>query len=369
MNTRNRFALIELLLLPLLCTAAHGGTALPEKRLHLQGLPTENEVYLNISAITMSADRTLMVVGADEESAIQILTRTSDVKYELVDDGNFSVAPYTETELDIEGIARNGKRFWIIGSHSLKRKSIKAPGKLDADADEDYNHERMATIVPEPTREWLYLLKIGNDGKVDADRTARGSLRTIFANHPLLSRFTSIPSKENGIDIEGLTLIPDPEDKDDATLLVGLRGPVLRGPRAIVLVVKAKRKGSELKLKLEDTRYLALDGRGIRGMSRIDDSGERFLVLAGPVGDAPVSYMVYHWNGEDTIPEIRDPNAENNVRPLCEIEIPRPTGQDSAKAEGIHVLEEDRGKIRFVIVYDSVENGGATQFSCDLGSS
>jgi len=343
----------------------------------LRGLPTENEEHLNISGIAMSKDRELLVVGADEESAVQILLREDDGKYKLIDNGNHPLARGNETEIDIEGIARDGKRFWVIGSHSLKRKSVKGPEKLKTKDEKkrekgkrlarDYNHERMATVVPEPTREWLYVLKIKDNGKVDKDSIARASLRTIFANHPILSPFRAIPSKENGIDIEGLALIPDADDKKKAKLLVGLRGPVLRGPHAVVLVVDAERKKSELELELDDTLYLPLGGRGIRGLSRLDDDGKDFLVLAGPVGDAPVSYMIYQWNGKDGIPEIDDLDAAESLRPLCG--IPQPAGATGAKAEGIHVLKQDNGKVHFVIVYDSAEDGGATEFACDLSGS
>jgi hypothetical protein len=82
------------------------------------------------------------------------------------------------------------------------------------------------------------------------------------------------------------------------------------------LVVDTERKKSELELELADTLYLPLGGRGIRGMSRLDDEGKDFLVLAGPVGDAPVPYIVYQWNGEDGIPEIGNLNAADSVRLL-----------------------------------------------------
>ncbi len=59
-----------------------------------------------------------------------------------------------------------------------------------------------------------------------------------------------------------------------------------------------------LEIKLKDTYYLTLGGRGIRGMSEMAKKEDGYLVLAGPVGDEPTPYMLYHWNGEDTVPEI-----------------------------------------------------------------
>jgi hypothetical protein len=338
----------------------------------LEDLPRDNDEHLNISAIAMTKDRKLMLLGSDEQTAVQVLLQQGDGAYRLAGDGNLALADPGETEIDIEGIARDGNRYWVIGSHSLKRKRLKDAEELrerqahGKRTPADYNHRRLGTVVPEPTREWLYLLAIDENGRVDASSRARGSLRDIFANHPVLSAFRSIPSKENGIDIEGLAIGPDGGGRKKTQLLVGLRGPVLRGPapRAVVLVVEAKRKGETLEIELEDTRYLALGGRGIRGMGRIPGGPRGYLVLAGPVGEAPVSYQVYLWDGEDSIPEIGDLDAEAHVRALCE--VPPPMGSPRAKAEGIHVLETDADAVDFVVVYDSAPDGGATRFRCRL---
>jgi|GEM_PF-513843 len=359
---------------PLVCNGQAVPSGVADAKLEqtwtLDGLPTENDEHLNISGIAMSADLNLLVLGADEESAVQILRRHGEGEYAQVEGGNYALDPGQETELDIEGIARSGHDYWVVGSHSLKRKTIRDRRELEQRLDDgknlknNYNHERIATTVPEPTREWVYVVKIDDEGAVKADSVVRGSLRTILTNHPLLAPFRTIPSKENGIDIEGLALIPDEDDKKKAKLYVGLRGPVLRGPRAVVLVLDAERKRSKLKLKLDDTKYLALDGRGVRGISRLDDGGDGFLVLAGPIGDAPVPYLVYQWNGKDTIPEADKLHAADNVQPLCRISPPEET--PGAKAEGIQVLGRDGDQVRFVIVYDSVENGSASEFTCKL---
>ncbi|MGD8590128.1 MAG: DUF3616 domain-containing protein [Chromatiales bacterium] len=283
-----------------------------------------------------------------------------------------------ETELDIEGIARDGKWYWVIGSHSMKRKSLKTVEELKKkqqerqqdgkELSEHYNRKRIETVELEPTRGWLYRVKINNQGKVEQDSIQRGTLRNIFANHSVLSRFTNIPSKENGIDIEGLAVIPGNNDSEKTKLLVGLRGPSLRGPRAVVLVIEAKGKISDdgmpiLDIELKKTRYLALEGRGIRGISEMETRGDGYLVLAGPVGDEPTSYQLYHWNGKDTIPEIDDQNAEGNVVKLCE--IPSPADQPKAKAEGVQFLSKDDKKVQFVVVYDSGVNGAASVFACN----
>lgn len=251
----------------------------------------------------------------------------------------------------------------MLNPERLKQRQKQGSGdKLS----ENYNHERIATVAVEPTREWLYRLEIDNSGSVRKDSVRRGSLRDIFANHPLLGRFQNIPSKENGVDIEGLAVIAD-GDLKQTRLLAGLRGPLLRGPLSVVLEVSAKDGNADdgrpiLKIKLEETHFLTLGGRGVRGMSRMESTKGGYLILAGPVGGEPTSYVLYHWNGEDSVPEIGKPDAARNVTELCR--IPPPQEESRAKAEGVHFLREEEGVVKFVIVYDSAINGAPTVFSC-----
>ncbi len=342
----------------------------------LQSLPTDAKEHLNISAITMNEEGSLLVLGADEESHIQILKKSGESKFTLLDDGNFALAS-DETELDIEGIARHKEYTWVIGSHSMSRKSMLSLDKLkekQRSGDKlsgNYNHDRIATVAVEPTREWLYRLEIDNSGSVRRGSIRRGSLRDIFANHPVLGRFQNIPSKENGVDIEGLAVIAD-GDAEKTRLFAGLRGPLLRGSLAVVLNVSANEAKADdgrpiLKIKLEKTHYLTLGGRGVRGMSRMENTKGGYLILAGPVGGEPTSYMLYHWNGEDSVPEIDTPDAMHNVTELCR--IPLPEAEPRAKAEGVHFLLEEEGIVKFVIVYDSAVNGAPTVFSCQFSRS
>ncbi len=343
----------------------------------LESLPTDGEEHLNISGIIANKNESLLVVGTDERSHIQILKKIGEKKFKMIDDGNIPLAS-GETEIDIEGIAQGNDYTWVIGSHSMKRKSIKNPKELEKKAEKkekkgdklskNYNHDRISTVAVEPTREWLYRLEIENSGFTKQDTIRRGSLRDIFANHPVLSRFRNIPSKENGIDIEGLAVIPDGDSKK-TKLLVGLRGPSLRGPLAVVLEVSVKDDETDegrpiLKIKLKDTYYLTLGGRGIRGMSEMAKKKDGYLVLAGPVGDEPTPYMLYHWNGKDTVPEIDSLNAKHNVTELCQ--IPPPKKEPNSKAEGVHFLAKEGGIVKFVIVYDSAINGAPTVFSCQF---
>ncbi len=78
----------------------------------------------------------------------------------------------------------------------------------------------------------------------------------------------------------------------DQVLFVGFRGPVLRGNYVPVLQLRFdKPNKNELLL-------VKLDGLGIRDLTAIDSG---LLILAGPVGDGPGGYAIYHWNGRDCL--------------------------------------------------------------------
>ena len=161
-------------------------------------------------------------------------------------------------------------------------------------------------------------------------------------------------------------------------LLIGFRGPSLRGPYIPVLALKFK--GGRFKtdaIRPED-RFLDLGGRGIRGMTEV--SGGGFLVLGGPIGDEPTPFQLYFWDGQDALPGKDAPEAKDHVKPICRISCPdvRLDGEkvtvlsenyvscdeSSAKAEGVEFVEIKEGEIRFIIAYDTAPNGAPTLFSC-----
>ena len=99
--------------------------------------------------------------------------------------------------------------------------------------------------------------------------------------------FTKIPSKENGIDIEGIA-------SDGDKLYIGFRGPVLRGNYVPVMVIKDCDNPSDYELL-----FVNLDGNGIRDICKVEDG---FLIISGPMGDGVGNYQLYFWNGVDSIP-------------------------------------------------------------------
>ncbi len=127
----------------------------------------------------------------------------------------------------------------------------------------------------------------------------RKSLAGFLKGNSILKRFAEIPSKENGIDIEGLAA--DAGGK----LFAGLRGPVLRGNFVPVLVFDFDHP------EAATLRFVNLKGLGIRDMAAVKDG---FLMLAGPVGEGPADFRIFFWDGADAIPGKPQPRREQGLR-------------------------------------------------------
>jgi hypothetical protein len=287
-----------------------------------------------------------LVIGSDEatgpdetENHIQVLKKTSKDRYEVYGDIHlFDGNKKDGKEMDIEGIAAVGERVYVVGSHSFKRKRSKEDrkykGNLRTFLADKVEHEK--------NRDWLYRLKIDAQGKASEKQRIR--LRKLISGDGVLKLFHNIPSKENGVDIEGIAATEE-------WLYLGLRGPVLRNN--YVPVIRLKFDDPE---SIYELLYVNLGGRGIRDISRVSDG---FLIIAGPPGDGPASYQLYHWDGRDTVPGKDRVSEEIGVTSLLgEISPP-----DNGKAEGIVILQEQPKRYEFIIVYDGIDRGGAQRFS------
>ena len=336
--------------------------ATKEATLNLSGVSIDP---LNVSGIAARGE--LLVIGSDEGSSIQVFKKTGPNTYRATASGPIQLDTRSaDAEVDIEGIAWDDGHAYVVGSHSLARKETKDDQTV---AD---NHKRLADPPKdELSRKQIFRLKLDSNGALVAGSLEHITLDEVFKHHLILERFRHIPSKENGIDIEAIAVNGD-------ALLVGFRGPSLRGPYIPVLALKFK--GGRFKtdaIQTED-RFLDLGGRGIRDMTAVPGGG--VLVLGGPVGDEPTPYQLYFWDGQDALPGKDAPKAKDRVKPLCRISCPdvRLDGkkvtvlsenyvscdESSAKAEGVEFVEMKGGEIRFIIVYDTATNGAPTLFSC-----
>jgi hypothetical protein len=288
---------------------------------------------LNISGVVVSGD--FMALATDEGNAIE-LYRQRNGQWQA-----YKVLPLKSSidELDLEGLAWQAPYLYATGSYGLKRK------KLKDDLNQKDNLKRLTPIELEASRQQLFRIELDQDFNPKDIQVL--SLADIIKDDPILKPFSDLPSKENGVDIEGLAI------DTDGQLILGLRGPVLRGN--IVPLLKIKLAKKSFKVKEVTPVYLELQGRGIRGLSETPNG---FLVLAGATGDQPLPYQVYVWSGENGL-EGTDRKA-NTVRHVCEL----PEG--AGKPEGIQFLQQTAQQIEFLIVQDGLKDGQPTAFSCAL---
>ena len=313
----------------------------------------ELETHTNLSAVRSDGDA--LWVAGDETATVERLVaegdgwggQTSFSLAELVD-----LPGPADEEADVEGLARDGAFLWAVGSHSLRRKRIK--DKHDGAK----ALERLATVEGQANRQVLLRLPLEVvdglprpvrettvDGEVQyaASFGTRGKdLRDLLEDDERLAPFLPIPGKDNGLDVEGIAVRGD-------RVLLGLRGPVLRG-WAFVLEVRPyvdEDEPDRLRLReLDDgrryrTHVLDLAGLGVRDLC---PHGDDLLVLAGPTMDLDGPVHVFRWHGAMSVDA---PTVVRDGALTREVVLPYGVGTDHA--EGIGLLADGS----LLVVYDS----------------
>jgi hypothetical protein len=259
--------------------------------------------------------------------------------------------------MDIEGIAIADGYLWVCGSHSLKRDK---PGDDDLAAMEETDWDANRGFigrVPLVARGDGLFAPVARHDAMDGEpeRTARmvkmkrsrdkAPLRKMLAEDPLIGPFVGLPAKENGFDIEGLAA-------RGREVLLGLRGPVLRGLAMLVRIeLEEKGEGRLKPRKLADGRAyslhaLDLNGQGIRDLAW---QGGRLLILSGATTDLEALQSVFAL--EDFRPDRLVYPREAIGRVL---DLPIVRGADHA--EGIALMGEP-GRERLIVTYDSPHAG------------
>ncbi len=284
-------------------------------------------------------------LGCDETATLERLTYHGDradqhQHFQLAD---FLDLPRPEDEeVDVEGIAYTDYYLWFVGSHSLKRKSYKA------DRPPKENLKRLRTLEKEENRYTLGRIPLVNGqlhkccphpDNPDVILTAARRLRDDRYLKPFIK--ADIPGKDNGLDIEGLAVMGD-------RLLLGLRGPVLRG-WAILLEVelKADEPGTLKLAKIgpDKGRYLRhfldLQGLGIRDLC---PWGDQLLILAGPTMALDGVIKIF------SVPLADIQSGKPLLQPTVLAELPHTLGGD--RAEGLTLLNPHHSQ-ELLVVYDA----------------
>jgi hypothetical protein len=301
--------------------------------------------HLNLSGAAFSGE--WLWVAGDEAAGIERLRRLAPAGREALRFGestSFALADVLDLpgapddEADIEGLAVSDGWLWLVGSHGLKRKNAK-PEKDDAD-----NARRLTKLSLDGNRRLLARVPIetGADGApclvreaADGRRASRlkgdaeqNQLTRLLEDDVHLKPFLSIPGKDNGFDIEGLAIAGE-------RLLLGLRGPVLRG-WSMLLEVAVEPHGGWLRLAPLDAQgtllrkhFLQMGGMGTRDLHLV---GGDLFILAGPTMVLDGDIRLLRWRG------ARDVLAANQAAVRFEealesrLELPHAPGTDRAEA-------------------------------------
>lgn len=323
-------------------------------------------VQSNLSGAAFTGD--WLWVAGDEACGLDRLRLLSPVGRETLRFGEVRDFPLAnlldlpgaaDEEADLEGMAVADGYLWVVGSHGLKRKNAK-PDRGHAD-----NAKRLAKVALDGNRRLLACLPIEPDAKgepclVREAKDGRRALRLKGdAQHNLLTRaladdphfgpYMDIPGKDNGFDIEGLAI-------DGNRLLLGLRGPVLRGWSALIEIA-VEARGDQLRLApLDDSgalirkHFLQLDGLGVRDLHFCSDD---LYILAGPTMVLNGDIRIFKW------PAARPFLAANRelvrFEPDLTESIALPHGRGTNRAEAICNVPSalSGGKASWLVLYDA----------------
>ena len=192
-------------------------------------------------------------------------------------------------EADIEGAARIGDRIYWLGSHGR-----------DSEGDEEPGRARFFATRVAPSQDGPRLEVVGSGAY-------KGLREDLFADPKLADlkladayapgkKNGPEPESDNGFNIEGLAATAD------GYLLVGFRNPRPKSQSIIIPIenpADVVEKGS--KPVFGKPILLDLEGRGIRSIERIAD---RYVIVAGPHGEAKESkikppFALFTWSATE----------------------------------------------------------------------
>jgi Protein of unknown function (DUF3616) len=323
-------------------------------------------VQANLSGAAFTGD--WLWVAGDEACGLDRLRRLEPVGRETLRFGEARDFPLAdlldlpgeaEDEADLEGMAVADGYLWVVGSHGLKRKNATSDrGHAD-------NAKRLAKVSLDGNRRLLACLPIEPDASgepclvrraADGRRALRlkgdaqaNLLTRALADDPHFGPYMAIPGKDNGFDIEGLAV-------DGPRLLLGLRGPVLRGWSAL-LEIAVQARGEHLRLvPLDDQgtlirkHFLQLDGLGVRDLHF---SGDDLYILAGPTMVLNGDIRLFKWSGAR--PALAANREPVRFEAALTESVPLPHGRGTDRAEAICALPPtlSGGKARWLVLYDA----------------
>lgn len=330
----------------MLCTE-HG-----ERELPMSGIELLNDVRFhgmkdnaNASGIVFWKDVALVVTDESKKTGNVVQWfRPDGTDYRAVEEAFIRLDPPGVTaaeEMDLEGLAVAGNSVYVLGSHSARRRKVDPSGSYAT------NRSRlMSPPEAQPSRDVLIHVTLSDDGEV---RTMeRSSLRQVIEQTEPLASFAQLPSKENGVDAEGLAIW-------HKHLYVGFRGPVLRSSFTPILRCRFGSPVTEPELL-----FVNLGGRGVRDLAHVEKG---LLILAGPMADEPTSYRLYLWDGRDGVAGDGAPTTEADPGLYLLGELPLPgAGEGLLKPEGLALKKESDTHWIVMVVFDGLNKSHAIEY-------
>jgi Protein of unknown function (DUF3616) len=241
----------------------------------------------NVSAV--AAAGSYLWTSSDEMRTVECLEPAREgyrLRRQFMLDELFPGLPGAEeaVEADVEALDVAHGRLWVCGSHSMARRSR---SKNDPDRVDPRIRKR-------PSRALLGSIELSEDGgAVNSPGVALpykgvSSLRARLGADPHIAPFMDLPSKENGLDIEGMAIF-------GRKIYLGMRGPVVDN----IALVAANNFGP--RFAIGDGHFLHfidLGGLGVRDLTRWANG---ILILAGPVNGANGPFKLLHWTPRRTL--------------------------------------------------------------------
>ena len=333
-------------------------------RLLLQLNSEAADIITNLSAVALTPDGNLWV-GSDETTSIERLSPVAP--HIFGKHQRFAIADFMDLpgkcEIDIEGMDFSSDYLWLVGSHSTKRNKTKGKNP-------DKDIEKLTQIETEVNRYLLARIPIKSGTLCKSishpenpknqlkagylQRTKTGNLLTDALKddrHLGLYLSVPIPSKENGFDIEGLAVRGN-------RILLGLRGPVLRGWAIILEIEVEEAEPGVLRLKeigkkgkLYNKHFVDLNGLGVRELCW---KGEDLIVLAGPTMTLSGAMRVFRLKG--ILGRSGDSLTGQDGGDL-EVLFDLPFKMGTDNAEGLSLFPYLDGQNSLLVVYDSPDAG------------
>ena len=228
-------------------------------------------------------------------------------------------------DLDGEGVAYDNQQFYVVGSHGCSRNS---------------NNFRLSSFI-------LARVSLAGTGETVKSIELTYRLSDVLAAATQAGdRFGKpLDATGNGLNIEGIAV-------SGGKLWVGLRAPVDDGKAYLIGVPidELFAPGNDKWKGAPDVRILPLGaGRGIRDLASL--SAERLLLLSGPAQNQDIDYRLHKVDLKTPAPPILIGVLEN---------VP------GGKAEVVTVIRESPDAVEFVVMFDSVKNGGGLLYRVKL---